>query len=79
MATHTIPAPGEHPEATGRTRREALGAIGFTGLAGIAVAGFARPEGFLRRSDAKLDAALLDACAAFDAAHRAVEHDNANK
>ena len=77
MAENKITAPGTRPEATGKTRREAFTALGATALAGIAAAGFAAPDIVAQSAPLSTDAALLAACAAFDAAHQEQERSNA--
>lgn len=63
---------------TKSSRRDVLGAIGFTGLAAVAAVGIAEPDQVATSTPTiNPDAALLTACNAFAAAHRDQEADNA--
>lgn len=59
-------------------RRDILGAAGFSGLAAVALAGFARPDGkAVVAPSTNLDSELLAACVLFSAVHEVQERDNA--
>ena len=53
-------------------RRELLGAVGFSGLAAVAAAGFARPDQSAIPAQASPDAELIALCARFDELERQI-------